>query len=181
MASSSSRYDSRALSASSSMLSLSSTEWDGDETGLNTGFFETSDSELEIFRTSGSDTDASEQRKEPKKKILKKTSRKKETSSSSESDSSSDEDTKKKTSTPMKKYSISQTKVKQGLQNFLRHFSMQEVTMKPSTSSGNEKPAAKKMKIEETVKTEFKSSSESSQSEDDIEVIKQDERKAELR
>ena len=179
MASSSSRHNSRALSASSSMLSLSSTEWDGDETGLNTGFFETS--ELEIFRTSGSDTDASEQRKEPKKKILKKTSHKKETSSSSESDSSSDEDTKKKTSTPMKKYSISQTKVKQGLQNFLRHFSMQEVTMKPSTSSGNEKPAAKKMKIEETVKTEFKSSSESSQSEDDIEVIKQDERKAELR
>ena len=185
MASSSSRQDSRALSASSSMLSLSSTEWDGDETGLNTGFFETSDSDLEICRTSGSDTDASEQRKEPKKKVLKKTSQKKETSSISESDSSSDEDTDKKTSTPMKKYSISQTKVKQGLQNFLRCFSMQEVTVKPSTkdptSSENEKPAAKKMKIEETVKTESKSSSESSQSEDDTEVIKQDERKAELR
>ena len=62
---------------------------------------------------------------------------------------------------------------------------MQEVTVKPSTkdptSSENEKPAAKKMKIEETVKTESKSSSESSQSEDDTEVIKQDERKAELR
>ena len=62
---------------------------------------------------------------------------------------------------------------------------MQEVMVKPSTkdatSSGNEKPAAKKMKIEETVKTESKSSSESSQSEDDTEVIKQDERKAELR
>ena len=85
----------------------------------------------------------------------------------------------------MKKYSISQTKVKQGLQNFLRDFSMQEVTVKPSTkdptSPENEKPAAKKMKIEETVKTEFKSSSESSQSEYETEAIKQDERKAELR
>ena len=181
MASSSSRHDSRALSASSSSMSLSSTEWDGDETGLNTGFFETSDSELEISRTSGSDTDGSEQRKEPKKKILKKSSQKKETFSSSESDSSSDEDTDKKTSTPMKKYSVSQMKVKEGLQNFLRDFLMQEVTTKDPTSSGNVKSTVKKMKIEETVKTEPKSSSESSQSEDDTAVIKQDERKAELR
>ena len=99
--------------------------WDGDETGLNTGFFETSDSDLEIFRTSGSDADASGQRKEPKQNVLKKTSQKKETSSSSGSNSSSDDDT----------------------------------TNHP-TSSGDEKPTAKKMKIEETVKTESKSSSE---------------------
>ena len=151
MASSSSRHDSRALSASSSSMSLSSTEWDGDETGLNTGFFETSDSDLEIF------TDASEQRKEPEKNVLKKISQKKEFSSSSGSDSSSDDDTKKKTSTPMKKYSISQ--MKQGLQNFLRDFSVEPSTKDP-TSSGDEKPTAKKMKIEETVKIESKSSSE---------------------
>ena len=189
MTSSSSHHDSRVLSASSSMLSLSSTEWDGDETGLNTGFFETSDSDMDVLRTSESDmsadSDAPEERKEPKKKILKKSSPTKEDSSSSESDPSSDEDTKKKTSTPMKKYSPSQTKVKEGLQNFLKDFSMPDVkTERPtsdSTSSGNEKPAAKKMKIQETVKTEPKSSSESSESEDEKSAKKQDTKKAELR
>ena len=189
MTSSSSHHDSRVLSASSSMLSLSSTEWDGDETGLNTGFFETSDSDLDVFRTPNSymsaDTDASEERIVSKKKVLKKISPKKEDSSSSESDPSSGEDTKKKTSTPMKQYSLFQTKVKEGLQNFLKDFSMRDVkTERPtsdSTSSGDEKPAKKKMKIQKTVKTEPKSSSESSEDEDDKSAKKQDTKKAELR
>lgn len=193
MTSSSSHHDSRVLSASSSMLSLSSTEWDGDETGLNTGFFETSDSDSDAFRTPDSgmsaDTDASEERRVSKKKVLKKTSPKEEDSSSSESDPCSAEDTKKKTSTPMKKYkkvySLSQEKVKEDLQNFLKDFSMPDVkTERPtsdSTSSGDEKPAKKKMKIQGTVKTEPRSSSESSESEDEKSVKKQDTKKAELR
>ena len=111
MASSSSRV----LSASSSMLS--SNEWSEDESGLNTGFFETSDYD--------SETDSVES---PKKKILKKSSPKKRTFSRSESDVSIQEDTKKITSTPMRKYSVAERKAKENLLKFLVDFSMQETT-----------------------------------------------------
>ena len=154
---------SRTLSTSS-MLSLSSTEWSGDETGLNTAFFETSDSDSVKIKTSDSDTDSLEP---PKKKARKKSPPKQTAFSSSESDSSSDEDIlgqlKNKTSTPMKKHSVDESKVKKGLQNFSRDFPVEnaEPSAKDPTSSKNGNSPAKKMKIEETVKTEPRSSSES--------------------
>ena len=140
---------SRTLSTSS-MLSLSSTEWSGDETGLNTAFFETSDSDSVKIKTSDSDTDSLEP---PKKKARKKSPPKQNAFSSSESDSSSDEDIldqlKNKTSTPMKKHSVDESNVKEGLQNFSRDFAVEnaEPSAKDPTSSKNGKsPEMKKIK-----------------------------------